>query len=151
MPRKNSTELVRVEVMPPPPARTEADFRRLLAELVDERVAEILSGEDGAVLEPWFQPKPIAAAIKRELTVAQQQKFSRYFEQYSCMICEKKDAGHASSGMCENCYSRIRRRLHAILREHAAPPDQMDATFRDTEKMARQALRTTMNRARGQA
>lgn len=116
-----------------------AEFKRMVDQIVDERVAEAMGNSD-AILQPWCQPKLISREIKRRQTVTEQQKFVFYFEEWGCMICGTKDCRHAANGMCNSCASRIRQRLRTIVLKHALPPDQIQPSFRDTLAMAREAL-----------
>lgn len=135
MPKKSPT----LEIVPYNPQQEMAELKRLIADAVDEKVAEAMGSSD-AIMQPWFQPKAIVHEIKRRQTVTEQQKFGLYFDEWGCMVCGTKDALHLGMGMCKPCSDRIRQRLRAIVLKHAPPPDQVQPSFRDTMKMAREAL-----------
>jgi hypothetical protein len=90
--------------------------------------------------QPWFQPKDISYEIKRRQTVQEQRKFSNYFEDFGCFVCETRDAQHHALAMCQRCYALRAQRMRASMRNHAPAPDQPQPTFMDTVKLARAAL-----------
>jgi hypothetical protein len=96
-------------------------------------------GRDG-IFEPFFQPKAIAAAIRKLETVPQQRKWQHYFEEWGCLICGNKERGHFTLGMCTPCYHRTSQRLARILRR-AAEDRPEHPPPRDLQDVARKALR----------
>jgi hypothetical protein len=137
---KKTNETVALEIVPRDRAQQADDFKRMVEQLVEQKVAEVTHGRD-AVLQPWFLSSHEAAwAIKRAQTVPEQQKFANYFADYGCMICETTTAAHRSLGMCGTCYSRTVARIRSTLRKHAPSPDQPQPTFTDTVELAREAL-----------
>jgi hypothetical protein len=131
-----STGAVRVpaEIVP----SNSADFKNAIARLVEQKVAEALSGED-AIFEPFFRSKEVAYEAKRRQTVAEQKKWAYYFAEWGCLVCQTRKARHESLGMCQTCHSRTRERLAVILRK-TAPPTVPLPTFTDTLRLAREAL-----------
>jgi hypothetical protein len=118
------------------------DFRRMVEQLVDQKVAEATQGSN-ALLQPWFQSRDVANEIKRRQTVTEQAKWTNYFADWGCIICGlcgPTAAAHESSGMCNRCRRKTYQRLRATLRKHAPSPDQPQPTFMDTVKLAREAL-----------
>jgi|ERR1700693_1507361 len=101
--------------------------------------AEIVSDADSSILEPFFQSKRRSYEIRRQQDVVQQRKFRAYFDDWSCMVCGKEDAGYGSHGMCKTCYGRVDQRMRVTLgRVYAARP-----TFdkpRDLIAVAQEAL-----------
>lgn len=138
MPRKKTKP--EVELLPPSPTVSEAEFRRLLAEAIDRKVTEAMSGSLGAAFEPWFQPPEVMFEIKRRQSVIQQKKWAFYYSDHGCMICGTKDRPHQSLGMCEACHSRIRHRLAVSIRKRTPAAQFEDRGFMDTVRMAREAL-----------
>jgi hypothetical protein len=135
-----STGSVRVpaEIVP-----SNADqFQKAITRLVEQKVTEALSGKD-SVFQPWFGSQAVSAEIRKRQTVAEQQKFARYFEEYGCMVCGKKNCQHCNLGMCQRCNVQIRNRLNAIVRQHTQPQEPFQGGFRDTVRLAREALRET--------
>src|SRR5579862_6226449 len=101
------------EVLPMPPPREVLDTR--LRELIEQKLAEMMGGDAG-LFEPFFQPKKIADEIKKLQTVPQQRKWHHYFQEWGCLICEKKNRPHMCLGMCQACYPKIAHRLQNIVR-----------------------------------
>jgi hypothetical protein len=130
---------VTAEIVPMDRAQQAADFTRMVEQLVQEKVAEATQGRD-ALLQPWFQSREVTNEIKRRQMVHEQRKFSYYFEDWGCLVCETREAAHFSLGMCQRCYQRTAQRLRATLRNHAPAPDQPQPTFMDTVELAREAL-----------
>ena len=113
MPKKTKALAVReVEVLGP--AREIPDARAAIEQLVEQKIAEMMGSGD-AIFEPFFRTKQIADEIKRLETVPMQRKWTRYFEEYGCLICESKEVPHRSLGMCANCHHRTAMRLARIL------------------------------------
>jgi hypothetical protein len=87
---KNKSSIVRVpraaEVLPPDREQEAEKFKRMVANLIDKRVSEAMTGA-GAIFQPWFQPREVAYEIKRNMTVTEQQVWSNYFKQYGCIVC----------------------------------------------------------------
>jgi hypothetical protein len=135
-----STGSVRVpaEIVP-----SNADqFQKAITRLVEQKVTEALSGKD-SVFQPWFNSQAVTAEIRKRQTVAEQQKFSRYFEEYGCMVCGTRNRQHRGLGMCQKCHDTIRNRLYALVRQHTQPQEAFQTGFRDTVRLAREALTET--------
>jgi hypothetical protein len=115
------------------------EFKKAIARLVEQKVAEALRGED-AIFEPFFQPKAIAGEFRKRQTVQEQKKWSHYFEEWGCMICESKKGRHEALGMCSPCHTRTYQRLLATLRRTAPPEQSFQPGFSDTVRLAREAL-----------
>lgn len=117
------------------------ELKRAMMQLVDERVAEITGGPT-AIFEPFFQTKRLMTEIRRQQSVAEQNKFAYYYDKWGCMAgCgrTKAEALHSALGMCNECYRRINERLKSIVREHT-PPVEQDQTFVEAVIQARTAL-----------
>jgi len=126
-------------------AKTERDedykrrFALAVAQMVEQKVQKALGHQQSAVFQPFFQSKTVANEIRRRQTVTEQRKWTLYFEEWGCMVCETKKKGHHSLGMCSTCFNRISTRLISIIRANTlAPQDQ--PTFMDTVRLAREAL-----------
>jgi hypothetical protein len=130
---------VTAEIVPRDRAQQVDDFTRMVEQLVEQKVADATQGRD-ALLQPWFQNREVANAIKRLQTVTEQQKWSNYFADWGCIVCAARQTAHRSLGMCDRCHSRTVERVRATLRRHAPAPDQPQSTFMDTVKIAREAL-----------
>lgn len=147
MARKNKAAL---ELLPP----AREDTRAMIARLVEERISEIMEnkdGADGADLEPFFRPKKVSYEMRRRMTVAEQNRWSYYYEDNGCLICATTDVPHVSLGMCQKCLSRTRERLEASIRKRHSGDEP--ETFHDTADLAREALLpsiTALARKRGQ-
>lgn len=117
-------EIVRAELLLPNRSPSEADS---------------MSHDPGAEFQPWFQSREVAHKIKRRQTVAEQRKWSCFFEDWGCLVCQTKTKPHCSNGMCQTCYSRVKQRLAASIRRRSATP-RGDLSFMDTVRMAREAI-----------
>jgi hypothetical protein len=107
-----------VEVLPSPQEIHRAPTRRAeLDRLVQQKVAEILTARDEFVFEPFFRSRQVAYELKRLQTVAEQQKYTVYFERFGCLICQTQERPHGGNGMCVNCYNRTFQRLKQIIGE----------------------------------
>ena len=92
------------------------NVRANLEAFIERKMAEIMGADKTGIFEPFFQPKVIADAIRKLQTVPHQRKWTKYFEEWGCLICEKNDRPHGSLGMCAACHQRTQQRLAAILR-----------------------------------
>src|ERR1700730_9017442 len=81
------TKAVQAEVVPRDRGQAEAEFKRMVAQLVEQKVAEAMSNDSDAQFQPWFQPREITDEIRRRQTVTEQQKWVNYFKKYGCIVC----------------------------------------------------------------
>jgi hypothetical protein len=110
MPKKsNPIEILR-------PADPVPNVRAQLEQFIEQKVAEMMGDKRDGIFQPFFQPKAVAAAIKKTETLIQQKKWHYYFEEWGCLICETKDRPHETLGMCRACHKRTSSRLTRILR-----------------------------------
>jgi hypothetical protein len=110
----------------------------LIMRLVNERIAELMTEAQTADLQPFFEISEVAEAMRRTIHVIERHKWAWLFEEWGCLICERKDARHQSLGMCQRCFSRTRERLNAVKRRHVS--DAATQGFRDTVRLAKAAL-----------
>jgi hypothetical protein len=94
MAKKKSKSIVKVEVSLPDRANAEAEFKRTIARLVEQKVSEAMSSGSDALFQPWFQPREIAYEIKRRQTVTEQHKWIEYFRKYGCIVCSPIARSH---------------------------------------------------------
>lgn len=138
MSEKNSGAIVKAEVLEPAQAAP-VDMRKMLDEIVAQKVAEILADEKSAILEPFMQSRRISLAIRKLQDVVQQRKWRYYWEEWGCLICGQQDAGYLSVGMCGTCFPRVIGRMKLTLeRAYANRP-----TFerpKDLVALAQEAL-----------
>ena len=136
MAKRNKVEMAQIA----PLSRVEqaAEFKRLIAEVVDERVKAAMSGPH-SIFEPWFGSKEVAHEIKRRQTVAEQRKFVNCYAKHGCAICSTKSVPHGALAMCERCYHRLADRLKSAVREHSndSPPNFSDGAHIAQEALAR--------------
>ena len=117
------------------------ELKQAMTQLIDERVAEITGGP-AAIFQPFFQTKRLAAEIRRQQSVAEQNKYIYYYDRWGCLAgCgrTKEDALHGSLGMCRYCFPRIFQRMQSIVREHM-PEANTDENFVEAVTQARAAL-----------
>lgn len=131
--KKNSAEL-----LPPEPPKSTLDAAHV-AQLVKEQVTAILANREDLILRPFFDTKPLADALRRLQTMPARRKWSVFYEQFGCLICETKKSPHSSCGMCVNCYLRTAGRLRTIVGE-TAPQRKRQQFNGDLQAVARKAL-----------
>jgi hypothetical protein len=149
MPMSNSKEIqpIRVEVMPPENSNdsrvTPTDAKGLLKKLVQRQVAEIMAQRDEFLFQPFFHAKKVSDQVRRLQTMPEQQKWSRYFERYGCLICGTREVTHGSLGMCVNCHGRTVFRLKTVISDPDGTKTRPYGRFgqqEDVEVIARRAL-----------
>lgn len=128
------------EIMPRGQDAIAAEYKAMIAKIVEEKVLEALTHPTDSDFQPFFQPRDIANEIKRRQTVQEQHKFSYAYEDWGCLVCGTTERPHSSLWMCASCYRRASSRLQSSIRRHSPGPDQPQPTFRDTVKLARAAL-----------
>jgi hypothetical protein len=134
MPRKTKTE-----VLPPARHAAVANMRAILDKLVEEKIAEILSSGQDTLFQPYFQSKRVAAEIRKNQTVGEQGKWTRYFKKWGCDVCGTKKRSHRGLGRCWPCYIRTFQRLSALARD-AGEKDSAPVFVDRLGDMAREAL-----------
>jgi hypothetical protein len=138
MSEKNSGAIVKAEVLEPVQA-VPVDIRKMLDEIVAQKVAEIMADEKSAILEPFMQSRRISLAIRKLQDVVQQRKWRYYYEEWGCLDCKQKDAGYGSTGMCCTCFARTRGRMKLTL-EHAYANRPTFEKPKDLTALAQEAL-----------
>jgi hypothetical protein len=137
MPRKTKTEVL-------PPARPAAvipDVRAMLDRLVEEKVGELMSKGSEALFQPYFQSKRVVQEIRKQQTVSEQEKWSRYFKKWGCDVCKTKKRPHSAHGRCNPCHQRTYQRLREIMNQ-AASEQASNSVFLDRQgDLAREALK----------
>jgi hypothetical protein len=101
--------------------------------------AEIMADPRSLLLEPFMQSKQVQIEITKLMDVVQQKKFRYYFEDWGCLVCGQKDAGHRSVGMCSTCLGRVTNRMAVSLRRAYAERPVFDKP-KDLVAMAQEAL-----------
>ena len=135
---RNKCSKTRTELLPPA-RQAPADMATVIAKMVEQKVAEAMATEAGALFEPFMQSKEVFEEFRKHQTVIEQRKWTYYFEEWGCLVCEQKDRRHQALGMCDACFSRTRSRMIATLRRaNAARPIQEEP--KDLEALAQEAL-----------
>ena len=139
MTKRNKTMVaIPVEIIPRGPDAIAAEYKAMIAKIVEEKVREALTHPTDSDFQPFFQSKQVTDEIKRRQTVTEQHKFSYAYEDWGCLACGTKERPHGSLWMCADCYRRALGRLKSSIRRHS--PDEPLPSFRDTVKLARAAL-----------
>ncbi len=138
MSKKNNQAIVQAEVLRPAQSAP-IDARKMIEEIVQQKVAEIMADPRSLLLEPFMQSKQVQIEITKLLDVVQQKKWSYYFEDWGCLICGQKDAGYKSVGMCSTFFSRVTNRMAASLRRAYSERPVFDKP-KDLVAMAQEAL-----------
>lgn len=133
--KKNEIQTIRVEVVPPEnpnaPRLGPDDAKKLLKDLVQKQVAEIMAQRDDFVFQPFFQQKKVSDEIRRLQTVPEQNKWNRYFGRWGCLRCRTRRAPHCSLGFCARCRKLIFERLKSVIadtNETIEQPEDIEAT-----------------------
>ena len=125
----------KAELLPPAPA----DTTNAIAKMVEQKVAEAMATEAGALFEPFFQPMRVVTEFRKYQTVVERRKWSYYFAEWGCLVCGGKGLSHSTLGMCKSCFSLTRYRMIATLRRaNAERPVQEEP--KDLVALAQQAL-----------
>jgi hypothetical protein len=154
MPRKSKTE-----VLPPVRPTVIPDMRAMLDQLVEEKVAQVMAKRSDTLFQPYFQSRRVAAEIRRNQTVPERGKWSRYFKKWGCEVCgmkrqpgrrtdlpprtgEKiKKKQHYALGRCLACYKRTEERLNELMAHGAAQKGSISVFLDRQGDLARAALR----------
>ena len=120
MTKRNKTVVaIPAEIVPRGPESIAAEYKAMIAKIVEEKVLEALTHPTDSDFQPFFQPKHVADEIKRRQTVQEQHKFSYAYEDWGCLACGTQERPHASLWMCANCYHRVSSRLKSSIRRHS--------------------------------
>lgn len=117
------------------------ELKRVLTHLVEEKLAEATGGPT-AIFQPFFSTKLMMTEIRKQQSVAEQNKFAYSFDKWGCLAgcgATKATTAHGSLGMCSRCYRLWSQRLREIVREHT-PTNHEDQGFIDTVNLARAAF-----------
>lgn len=128
-----------MEIIPRGQDAIAEDYKRMIARIVDERVAEALAEHSTRDFMPFFETKEVAYEIKRRQTVHQQRKFNYAYQDWGCLVCGTTERPHRMLWMCQKCYSRAHQRLLTSLRRRTSQDDEPDM-FPDTAIQAQRAL-----------
>jgi hypothetical protein len=138
MSKKNNQAIVQAEVLRPvqsPPI----DARKMIEEMVKQKVAEIMVQQDDLVFQPFFLPKKVSDQIKRLQSVSEQRAWSSVFQKHGCIVCGRKAVAYGSCGCCEQCYRKISVWKKVAIREADAERPVFDKP-RDLVVLAQEAL-----------
>jgi hypothetical protein len=137
MPRKSKTE-----VLPPARPRVVPDIRAMLDKLVEEKVAELMSNGGDARFQPYFQSNRVVAEVRRNQTVSERSKWTRYFKKWGCDVCGTRKRAHLGLGRCQACYFRTDQRLRELLTQAASEKAPMPVFEDRLGDLVRAALKT---------
>lgn len=142
---KDSNAIVptKTELLPPQQATAEEIFRKMVAERVDEIMADKRASE----FAPFHETSEVAEAVRKVQTVTERRKWGYYFEEFGCLVCGTKATKHRSTGMCAQCFNRIRQRLYAIRRKLAEQLSEPEVTVKEAVAFARRAVSSSVQKA----
>src|ERR1700683_5445723 len=140
--RKQSKSLTgfRAEVLPMKnPTNPGEEAEAMLERIVQRKVAEMMA-TDSSILQPFMQTRRVTNEIRKNQNVIETLKWGYYLQDWGCLVCGRKDAGHASLGMCPECYRRVVNRMTSTIRRATTnrPPD--DGQVYDLREIAQQSL-----------
>jgi hypothetical protein len=135
------------EILPAGPDSMAAQYKQMIAQVVEERIAELMADKQAEDFRPFFEVQEVAQEMRRRLSVAENRKWRYYFEEWGRFVCETKDVGHRGLGMCHRCFNRRQKRLNDIRRSHATEeaPEVSYRKVRDGVRLAREALLPSIN------
>lgn len=112
----------------------------LLARIVNDRYAALLTEAQTAELQPFFERREVTQAMLRTADVLEKHKWNWRWARFGCLICQRKEpvVHNAGLSMCERCLSRTREQLSSVKREHA--PDVAKQEFKNSVRLAREAV-----------
>ena len=113
---------VRPEILRASPDSVAETYKRMIEQVVEERIAELMADKEGEEFRPFFESAEVAQELRRRMTVTERRKWRYYFEDWGCFVCERRDGGHKQLGMCSTCYSNRLKRLSVVRRDHATDP-----------------------------
>ena len=108
MSKKNNQAIVQAEVLCPVQSAP-IDARKMIEEMVKQKVAEIMVRQDDLAFQPFFLAKKVSDQIKRLQSVSEQRAWSRVFGKYGCIVCGRKDVAYCSCGCWDSATGRSRR------------------------------------------
>lgn len=71
-----------------------------------------------AAWQPWFLPKVVSKKILSLIPPGYRKRLRFYFDDYGCLMCDRKDIPFRALGFCENCHSLITRRMYRSMKRH---------------------------------
>jgi len=139
---KRSNQLSRIVDRAPDAQTYQQQLKQMFDRLIEEKVQQALADRENAIFQPFYQLRDITDEIRRRQTIAEREKWVRYFEEWGCLHCHEKGANlHAGLGMCQPCHGRIASRLRTIVQANTpSVPHDGQAGFIDTVRLAREAL-----------
>jgi hypothetical protein len=145
--RKQSKSLtVRAEVLPmKKPATPIEKAEAMLDRIVQRKVAELMAS-DSSILQPFMQTRRVTNEIRKNQNVIETLKWGYYLEDWGCLVCGRKNAGHTSLGMCPRCYTRVVNRMASTIRKATANRPADDGQAQDLEEMAQEALAQSLKK-----
>ena len=148
--RKQSKSLaVRAEVLPMKMPLTPIEEAEAMLDLIVQRKVAEAMATDSSILQPFMQTRRVTNEIRKNQNVIETLKWGYYLQDWGCLVCGRKDAGHASLGMCPGCHTRVVSRMRTTIRKATAnrPPD--DGQAQDLEGMAQGALARSLKKLPG--
>jgi hypothetical protein len=113
---------VRPEILRASPDSVAETYKRMIEQVVEERIAELMADKESEEFRPFFETAEVAQELRRRMSVTEDNKWRYYFEAWGCLVCERTDVSHRTLGMCARCYANRRKRLSEIRKEHATDP-----------------------------
>jgi hypothetical protein len=137
---KNKSLAVRAEVLPmKKPATPIEEAEAMLDRIIQRKVAEAMA-TDSSILQPFLQTRLVCNEIRKNQNVIETLKWSYYIQEWGCLVCGRKDAGHASLGMCPGCHTRVVSRMRTTIRKATANRPADDGQPQDLEEIAQGAI-----------
>jgi hypothetical protein len=142
--RSKEIQTIRVEVMPQEnpnaPRIGPADAKKMLKELVERQVAEIMAQRDEFVFQPFFQNQKVSNEIRRLQTMPERNKWGRYYDRWGCLHCHTRKIPHGALGMCQACHRTIQNRLNALIKDPDRNASEIFCPPDDVATIAQRAL-----------
>jgi len=96
--------------------------------------AQLTRGTEAELsLQPFFNTREEANALRKVLPVSYTRRWRAYYESWGCVVCGDREAPHDSCGMCARCRGRITARMRQAVwmanpDARACPPLEEDDT-----------------------
>jgi hypothetical protein len=138
--KKSKSLAICPEVLPIKKRGTPAEEAEAMIEkIVQRKVAEAMAS-DSSILQPFMQTQRVANEIRKNQNVIGTRKWGYYIQDWGCLVCGRKDAGHQALGMCGQCHGRVVSRMQSTIRKATANRPHDDGQVYDLRQIAQEAL-----------
>jgi hypothetical protein len=137
---------VRDKVLPMKKTATPTEGAEAMLERIVQRKVTEMMATDSSILQPFLQSKRVMTEIRKNQSVIEARKFAFYIHDWGCLICGRKDAGHAGLAMCPQCHGRVTNRMITTIRRATANRPADEGQAQDLEEIAQGALSRSLKK-----